>query len=98
QSFPGSALLGAQLLAVVVDRHQTAVALDMPEGPAVACRGPLHLGADKMDRAAGLGRNHAAVGAYPRRPTPALGEQTVARPQQPALDQRAKRHARCLAL
>jgi len=42
----------------------------MPEGPAVAGRRPLHLRRDRVDRAAVLGGDQAAVGAHPRGPAP----------------------------
>src|ERR1051325_7768635 len=88
----GSAHLGAQLLAELVDQFEAAAALDMPEGPAVAGRRALQLGGDKVDRAAMLGGDDTAVGAHPRAPAPARIDQHLAGPQQPALDEVAERH------
>src|SRR5437764_4029294 len=66
---------GAQLLAEQVDRNEAAVTLDMPERPAVAGRGALEAGADRVDRAAMLGRDQAAVGANSRGKAPAAVDQ-----------------------
>src|SRR5258707_10484144 len=89
--------LAADLLAQPVDQHQLALALDMPEGPAVAGRRALQLGRDGMDRAAMLGRNEAAIGAHPGAPAPPRVDQHLARLQQAALDEAAERDARRLA-
>ena len=46
---------GAQLLAQHVDRHQRAVQLELPEGPAIAGIQTLHMRAHLVDRAGGIG-------------------------------------------
>ena len=71
----------------------------MPEGPAVAGRRPLHLGADLMDRAAHARPTITLPSARTRAATRRLGvDQHLAGAQQAALDQAAERHPRRLAL
>src|SRR6185437_5311885 len=43
--------LRPQLLAEQIDRHRPSLPIDMPEGPAVERRDPLHLRRDRVDRA-----------------------------------------------
>ena len=44
-----------------IDRYGAALDIEMPEGPTVARRGPLHVGADLVDRAGRAVANQAAV-------------------------------------
>src|SRR3954463_13727940 len=74
--------LAPQLLAQAVDRQRLGLALDVPENPAVARRSPLPLGADRMDRAAMLGRDQAAIGADARLISPRLVDQHLAGPNE----------------
>src|SRR5262245_1642376 len=56
----------ADLGAEAVDRRELLVALDMPEGPAVAGLEPLSERTDAVDRADRLAERDRAVGAHQR--------------------------------
>src|SRR5665213_3562984 len=70
----------------------------MPERPAVASCGALNFSRHFVNRALGLSGDHGAVGAYLGGPASRGVEQHVARLQQSAFDQGAKRHAWLAAL
>src|ERR1051325_7843518 len=92
------AQLGPHKLAQAVDRQGLALALDIPEGPAVTGGCPLCQGPHRVDRAAVLGRDQAAIGPHPRLMPAGLGAQDFARTDEAPLDEVAERDARGLAL
>jgi hypothetical protein len=85
---------GADAVAQLVDRHDFAPLLDMPEGPAIAGGGILYPGTDLMDRTPYVAGDDAAIGMDFGGDALADIEQLVAGAQQAALDHRAKRDAR----
>src|SRR5258708_20959243 len=78
--------------------QRLALALDMPEGPAVARWRALHLGADLVDGAARIRRDDGAVGAHLGGPAAAGGEQDLGGADEAALDERAEGNALLVAL
>src|SRR4051812_4645552 len=58
------------LLPERIERDQSALAFDMPEGPAVARRGALGFGADLVDRALPAIQLDRRIGENPRAPAP----------------------------
>src|SRR3546814_10452168 len=78
----------------LVDGDQLALDVEMPEGPAVARRRALQVGADLVDRALEVGGDEGAVGAHLGAPALVGPVQHGARLQQAVLDEPAEGDAR----
>src|SRR3546814_6687050 len=82
--------VGAQLLAQHVNGDQLALDVEVPEGPAVAGRRALQMGADLVDRAFEIRGDERAIGAHLGAPALVGAVQHGARLQQAVLDETAE--------
>src|SRR5690606_7844744 len=77
-----------------VDRLHRAIALEVPEGPAVAARCALQRLADAVDRTRFAAADDRSIGAHGGDPAALLVEQLRTRCNQPGLDELAESDAR----
>src|SRR3546814_15263615 len=90
--------VGAQLLAQHVNGDQLALDVEVPEGPAVAGRSALQMGAELVDRAFEVRGDERAIGAHLGAPALVRAVQHGARHQTAVLAQPAERKERLAAL